>query len=337
MQIIRAVFEQGVELRFASDRWTISSAPPATAAVFASLSDAVAALSPLRPVLVTDKRSFGGDLTLLLRCDGKEFFGVCVSDLMNRSLSTDMLYPVSHLAYLLGAVSYHCQRLAELYAQITVRTARLPRSLGMATATTLPLSAIRRNLTMSSKLSWEPPGDRTTPLATFFGSGSGRGRAPRLGLLKRYSKRAATYPKRSMNDLPPHGKTSAYPLRTTVTVYTTMCPWTSAWPPPLCAATHCALGRRQFVFPTIPKCALRTDSPSFLDVMRSDTRGNLLMKFSVFQSPQWKPLCHVRRTRPLTNRSSQPLAVVMRTFDFMKQFSMFITLAAASGGSAPSR
>ena len=34
---------------------------------------------------------------------------------------------------------------------------------------------------------------------------------------------------------------------------------------------------------------------------------------------------------------SQPLAVVMTRFDFMKQFSMFATLAAASGGSAPSR
>jgi hypothetical protein len=39
----------------------------------------------------------------------------------------------------------------------------------------------------------------------------------------------------------------------------------------------------------------------------------------------------------LTNRSSQPLAVAMRTFDFMKQFFMFATLAAASGGSAHSR
>jgi hypothetical protein len=34
---------------------------------------------------------------------------------------------------------------------------------------------------------------------------------------------------------------------------------------------------------------------------------------------------------------SQPLADVMSTFDFMKQFSMFATLAAARGGSAPSR
>jgi hypothetical protein len=39
----------------------------------------------------------------------------------------------------------------------------------------------------------------------------------------------------------------------------------------------------------------------------------------------------------LTNRSSQPLAVVISTFDFMKQSPEFATLAPASGGSAPSR
>jgi len=35
--------------------------------------------------------------------------------------------------------------------------------------------------------------------------------------------------------------------------------------------------------------------------------------------------------------SNQPLAVAMRTFDFMKQSSVFATLAAASGGSSLSR
>jgi hypothetical protein len=39
----------------------------------------------------------------------------------------------------------------------------------------------------------------------------------------------------------------------------------------------------------------------------------------------------------LTNRWSQPLAVAMRRFDFMKQFLMFASLGPASGGSAPSR
>ena len=39
----------------------------------------------------------------------------------------------------------------------------------------------------------------------------------------------------------------------------------------------------------------------------------------------------------LTNRSSQPLPVGMTRFNFMKQFLVLATLAAASGGSAPSR
>jgi len=41
--------------------------------------------------------------------------------------------------------------------------------------------------------------------------------------------------------------------------------------------------------------------------------------------------------KDLTNRWSQPLAVVMTRFNFMKQFPKFATLALASGGSAPSR
>jgi hypothetical protein len=39
----------------------------------------------------------------------------------------------------------------------------------------------------------------------------------------------------------------------------------------------------------------------------------------------------------LTNRWSQPLAVVMHRFDGMKPFWMLRKLAAASGDSAPSR
>ena len=39
-------------------------------------------------------------------------------------------------------------------------------------------------------------------------------------------------------------------------------------------------------------------------------------------------------TKDLTNRWSQPLAAVMSTFNFVKQFSMFAMLAAASGDPA---
>jgi len=39
----------------------------------------------------------------------------------------------------------------------------------------------------------------------------------------------------------------------------------------------------------------------------------------------------------LTNRWSQPLAVVITRFDFIKQFPMSVVLAVACGGSALSR
>jgi hypothetical protein len=58
---------------------------------------------------------------------------------------------------------------------------------------------------------------------------------------------------------------------------------------------------------------------------------------SVFFRACDSALFAVDTARHLTNRSSQPLAAVMTTFDFMKQFPMFATLAAASGGSAQSR
>jgi hypothetical protein len=41
--------------------------------------------------------------------------------------------------------------------------------------------------------------------------------------------------------------------------------------------------------------------------------------------------------KDLTKRWSQPMAVAMIGFDFMKQLFVFATLAAASGGSACSR
>lgn len=121
MEITRAVFEQGVELRLLANRWEVSSAPAGEKIVFPTLQAAMTALAPLRPLLVTEKRNFGGDLTLLLRRNGKESFGVCVSGLMNRPLAADTIYPVYHLQYLLGAVGYHCQQLAELYAQVALR------------------------------------------------------------------------------------------------------------------------------------------------------------------------------------------------------------------------
>jgi hypothetical protein len=54
----------------------------------------------------------------------------------------------------------------------------------------------------------------------------------------------------------------------------------------------------------------------------SETAGSQMYDFIVFAS---------------TQRPNQSLAVVMIRFDLMKQFSILRKLAAASGGSAPSR
>ncbi len=121
MPIVRAVFEQGVEVRHAGDAWKVSSGPHTAKTSFVSLPEAVARLAPLRPLLLTDQRNYGGDLTLLLRCDGKDYFGTNVSDLLQCPLDGQSFYPFYHLAYLLGAVGYHCEKLAELYTSIAIR------------------------------------------------------------------------------------------------------------------------------------------------------------------------------------------------------------------------
>jgi hypothetical protein len=48
-------------------------------------------------------------------------------------------------------------------------------------------------------------------------------------------------------------------------------------------------------------------------------------------------VCSFAISAHLTIRWSQPLAALKSTSNLMKQFSMLVTLAAASGGSAPSR
>jgi hypothetical protein len=67
------------------------------------------------------------------------------------------------------------------------------------------------------------------------------------------------------------------------------------------------------------------------------TLGRRDGQFYFVVSDQW-PVSSVHYTSAdLTNRSSQPLAVVMTSFDFMKPFKEFAMLVAASGGSACSR
>jgi len=75
------------------------------------------------------------------------------------------------------------------------------------------------------------------------------------------------------------------------------------------------------------KSTLARDRFSYAAERRSDKSGD---RAAVAEPKADKP-------STLTNLWNQRLAVAMRKFDFMKQFSVFATLAAASGGSALSR
>ena len=121
MQTCRYVFEHGIELRAGVGAWLISNASPDQQVSFDSPSHAIEHLHPMRPLLLTERRSYGGDVTWLLRCDGRQLFAEGISTLMQRQLDGSTLYPVHHLAYLLGAFGYHCQKLAELYVQLAAR------------------------------------------------------------------------------------------------------------------------------------------------------------------------------------------------------------------------
>jgi hypothetical protein len=121
MNIVRAVFEKGVQVRYEDDCWKVPFAPPLAFVSMTTFEDVVAALFPLRPLVVTTRFDGGDNHPRLLRIDGRQYFDVCVSSLMNRSITAENLFPVYHLEYLLNGINYHCQRLAELYVQIVGR------------------------------------------------------------------------------------------------------------------------------------------------------------------------------------------------------------------------
>jgi len=176
MHITRVVFEGGIEVRSDNDRWTISNVSSTTDVVYSSLRDATAGLAPLRPILVTEQRDFGGDLITLLRCDGGQSFNILVSDFINRPHIGETLFPAYHLFYLVGAVGYHCQRLAEHHAQIAAKYHEIQRipglqdsgDRGMFSYQTEPyyefdslIGAARRSYDCTRYLLWPRFGSRT--------------------------------------------------------------------------------------------------------------------------------------------------------------------------------
>jgi len=115
--LVRIVHEFGLEAMREPDGWTVSSAEPSARHVFASPA-AVAAALGRSPCLVTKRFENGLEASLLLRADGLTPFGLGVTMLSSGDLRPDSLYHAHHIAYLVGAVAYHCEQLAEVYARI---------------------------------------------------------------------------------------------------------------------------------------------------------------------------------------------------------------------------
>lgn len=128
MTLIRAVFTRGVEVNFEGDAWRVANSASGAVQSFDSLPSAREAIEPLLPVLVTDAPSYGALRTLMLRKGADQYYGIGVSDLLNRKHDSGFLFMVYHLTYLLGAVNHHCQNMAEQYVGIASTYANFPTS-----------------------------------------------------------------------------------------------------------------------------------------------------------------------------------------------------------------
>jgi hypothetical protein len=133
MNIVRQVFQRGLEIRMRDDgKWYFQSvansgdpAPVDPATITHSFG--------VRPVLVTERLSNDAERTYLLHADGVRLFGLELSGLKERGPAQyPWFYHAVDLTYVLGAVAYHCERLAELYADVCRRFAWIARVAGLA-------------------------------------------------------------------------------------------------------------------------------------------------------------------------------------------------------------
>lgn len=134
--LIRVVYEFGLEATRQPRGWVVSSAEPSACQVFASPSAVSEALGRL-PCLFTERFDDGRERSLMLRADGRTPFALGVTELMTGSPYADDIYHAHHIAYLVGAVAYHCERMAESYADICRQFAAIS---GVAASSPNPVS-----------------------------------------------------------------------------------------------------------------------------------------------------------------------------------------------------
>lgn len=120
MDIARIAFERGISIRrdddASGDRWILESSEdqrPVTSP------EQVAERYGVRPVVAFEITKLVGERASLFRTDGqlmwdyyREYFQTYLQH------STDMFHHKRNLDHTLGALTYHCERLAKLYARI---------------------------------------------------------------------------------------------------------------------------------------------------------------------------------------------------------------------------
>lgn len=127
LDVIRVVFEKGLEIRRIDGRWLLQSAMHEME--FASPTE-VSERFGTKPLLLTRHNSSSGERTLLLSEKG-ELLGLDISELQSVATTkgVSVVFQTLNLAYLLGALYYHCQQLVDRYAEICdqfTRIARIP-------------------------------------------------------------------------------------------------------------------------------------------------------------------------------------------------------------------
>jgi hypothetical protein len=117
MNIVRVVYESGIQAALQDGRWRLASCdfdPPVT---FGTLPAATSGLR-LRPILITEILTNRRERTFLLDATAKDLIALRISTFTGLGSTGSEIFHFHHLSYLLGAVAYHCERLAQLYAEI---------------------------------------------------------------------------------------------------------------------------------------------------------------------------------------------------------------------------
>jgi hypothetical protein len=125
------IFRGGIESKLIDDRWHLSN-EYADAPVSFPTWEAIAQVLGTPPVALVGKDTgFGERGPSLVNPRTGSWFGVEVTELLNRPTPPGTLGHIRRLQYGLGAMVYHCTHLAEVYVHLCRRMAAISRIPGM--------------------------------------------------------------------------------------------------------------------------------------------------------------------------------------------------------------